>query len=165
MRLTLLILVMLGNMVLKAQDKEPTNKHFWYTMETTASADEIWSVWTDVKKWKDWDTGLKDASIKGEFGLGTRGTIISLENRNAKFKVIEYEEGKSYTYKTKLPLGSLYVKRYLKTENGLTSFTHEVWFKGITSGIFAKAIGKDFRDMLPDVLLNIKKNVEADDSN
>lgn len=165
MRLTILILAMLVNMTLKAQDKEPTNKHFWYTMETTASPDKIWSVWTNVSKWKNWDTGLKDASIKREFGLGARGIIISLEGRKSKFKVVEYEEGKSYTYKTKLPLGSLYVKRYLRTENDLTTFTHEVWFKGLTGGIFAKAFGQKFREMLPDVLSNIKKIVEEDDRN
>ena len=160
MRLTILILVMLGNTILKAQDKVPTNKHFWHTMETTASSNEIWSIWTDVNKWKDWDTGLKDASIKEELGLGAKGIIISLEGRKSKFKVVEYEEGKSYTYKTKLPLGGLYVKRYLKKENGTTTFTHEVWFKGLTAGIFAKTFGKKFRKMLPDVLENIKQIAE-----
>ena len=160
MRLTILILVMLGNTTLIAQNKAPTNKHFWHTIETTATPDKIWSVWIDVNNWKDWDTGLKDASIEGVFSLGAKGIIISLEGRKSKFKVVEYETGKSYTYKTKLPLGSLYVKRYLKTENGITTFTHEVWFKGLTSGIFAKAFGKKFRKMLPDVLANIKQIAE-----
>ena len=101
MRLTILILVILSNTVLNAQNQVPTNKHFWYTMETTTSPDEIWSIWTNVKQWKDWDTGLKDASIDGEFKLDTKGAIISLEGRKSKFKVVEYEEGKTYTYKTK----------------------------------------------------------------
>lgn len=164
MRLTFLILIMLANTGLKAQDKVPTNKHFWYSMETTASSSEIWSVWTAVEQWKDWDRGLKDAKIEGEFSLGAKGTIISLEGRKSKFKVVEYKEGESYTYKTKLPLGSLYVKRYLTTEDATITFTHEVWFKGLSSGIFAKAFGGEFRGMLPDVLLNIKKIVEEDDS-
>lgn len=160
MRLTILILVMLSNTILNAQNKVPTNKHFWHTIETTASPSEIWSIWINVNQWKDWDTGLKDASIEGEFGLGAKGTIISLEGRKSKFKVVEYEEGKSYTYKTKLPLGSLYVKRYLKSENDTITFTHEVWFKGLTGGIFAKAFGEKFRKMLPNVLENIKQIAE-----
>ena len=165
MRLTFLILIMLGNTIIHVQDQVPTNKHFWYTVETTASSEEVWSVWTDVNNWKEWDIGLKDASIDGAFGLGTKGIVVSLEDRKSKFKVVEYEEGKSYTYKTKLPLGSLYVKRYLKTKNETTTFTHEVWFKGFTGGIFAKVFGERFRTMLPDVLLNIKTIVEKDDSN
>lgn len=147
---------------LKAQ--EPSNKHFWYSMETTAAANSIWALWVDVPNWKNWDIGLKDASFSEQFKAGNQGIIVSLEGRKAKFKVVEYIEGESYTYKTKLPLGSLFVKRYLKTENNVTTFTHEVWFKGLTSGIFAKALGKDFRKMLPEVLLNIKNIVEGNDS-
>jgi len=163
MRLTFLLLTMLSTPTLEAQDKVPTNKHFWYSLETTAAPSAIWSIWTDVPNWKNWDTGLKEASIDGEFILNAKGLIISLENRKSKFKVIEFVEGESYTYKTKLPLGSLYVKRFMETKNGKTVFTHEVWFKGITKGIFARAFGGKFRKMLPEVLANIKNTAEAND--
>lgn len=164
-RFTMLFITLFCITTLKAQDKTPSNKHFWHTVETTAKPSEIWAVWMDVPNWKNWDTGLKDASAKEPLRLGTKGTILSLENRKSKFKVVEFTEGKSYTYKTKLPLGSLYVKRYVQTKNGTTTFTHEVWFKGLTAGIFAKAFGEKFRKMLPDVLLNIKKIAEANDRN
>jgi len=165
MRLIFLLIAMFGVITLNAQNKEVSNKHFWYSMETTAPPNEIWAVWIDVPNWKNWDTGLNDASIIGEFKLDAKGEIISLENRKSKFKVVEFIKGKSYTYKTKLPLGSLYVKRYVETKDGKTIFTHEVWFKGLTKGIFAKAFGEKFRGMLPDVLTNIKNIIEDNDSN
>jgi len=161
MRLTIFILMTTVLTTISAQNKEPNNKHFWYSLETTASPETIWSIWTDVPNWKDWDTGLKDATIKDEFALGSKGVIISLENRKSKFKVVEFTQGNSYTYKTKLPLGSIYVKRYLTSENGKTVFTHEVWFKGLTGGIFAKSFGEKFRKMLPNVLGRIKEIAES----
>ncbi|RNC87858.1 MAG: polyketide cyclase [Winogradskyella sp.] len=161
MRLTIFILMTTIATALNAQNKVPTNKHFWLSMETSASPEAIWNIWTDVPNWKAWDTGLKNASIKDDFHLGAKGIIISLEGRKSKFKVVEYDEGQSYTYKTKLPLGSLYVKRYLSSKNGKTIFTHEVWFKGLTGGIFAKAFGDKFRNMLPDVLGKIKEIAES----
>ncbi|MEL6941315.1 MAG: SRPBCC family protein [Bacteroidota bacterium] len=112
MRLLISIFLLLQLMTLHAQ-QQPTNQHFWHTKETTATAAEIWSLWTDVGNWKAWDTGLKDAQLEGDFGLGAKGVITSLEGRKAKFKVTDYVEGQSYTYKTTLPLGGLYVKRYL----------------------------------------------------
>lgn len=160
MRLTILILIMSGITTLNAQDKEPSNKHFWHSTETTASSEAIWSIWTDVSNWKEWDTGLEDASMEEEFSLDAKGTIISLKGRKSKFKVVEFIEGESYTYKTKLPLGSLYVKRYLTTENGSLRFTHEVWFKGLSACIFSNSFGKKFREMLPVVLENIKQIAE-----
>lgn len=161
MRLTIFILIVSINTTFKAQNKEPSNKHFWHSVETSASPELIWEIWTDVSNWKDWDTGLKDASIEDAFKLKSKGTIISLENRKSKFKVVEYIEGQSYTYKTKLPLGSLYVKRYLMVKGSKTFFTHEVWFKGLTGGIFAKLFGEKFRKMLPSVLNKIKEIAES----
>ncbi|MEM9328366.1 MAG: SRPBCC family protein [Bacteroidota bacterium] len=144
-----------------AQTAGPSNKHFSYSLSTTASPEEIWSIWIDVDHWKDWDTGLKDASMEGAFGLGAKGAILSLEDRKSKFSVVAFEEGESYTFKTKLPLGGLLVKRFLTIEKGQTVFTHEVWFTGITKGIFANAFGKKFREMLPEVLENIKSIAEG----
>ena len=144
----------------KTQTEEPSNKHFWNTVETTASPEQIWNIWIDVARWKNWDTGLKDAEMEGAFGLNEKGRIISLENRKSKFKVTEYTEGQSYTFKTNLPLGALYVRRYLRVEKGTTFFTHEVWFKGISAGIFAKQFGPKFRALLPEVMENIKNFAE-----
>lgn len=160
MRITILILAMSTLVNLNTRGQEPTNKHFWYSLETTAPASSIWSIWTVVPNWKKWDTGLKDALIEGPFEQDAKGFIISLENRKSKFKVVEYVEGKTYTFRTKLPLGSLYVKRYLALKDGKTTFTHEVWFTGLTKGLFAKAFGGKFREMLPEVLENIRAQAE-----
>ena len=162
MRLLNILVMVIVVTNLNAQDKAPSNKHFWYSLETTAPPEAIWSVWMDVPKWKDWDTGRKDALIEEELALGAKGKIMSLEDRKSKFKVVKFNQGKSYTYKTSLPLGSLYVKRYLTSNGTSTIFTHEVWFKGLTGGIFAKAFGEKFRNMLPDVLMNIKNIAEAE---
>lgn len=160
MRLLFLFTLIFITMTLHAQSDEPSNKHFWHTIETSASPETIWKIWTDVPHWKDWDDGLKDAKLKGDFSKGTKGFIFPKKGRKTKFKIVELEEGKSYTFKTNLPLGSLFVKRTLVVKNGKTFFTHEVWFKGITKGIFAKVLGKDFRKILPDVMNKIKTQAE-----
>lgn len=153
------LITMIASPVL-SQQKNQSNKHFSNTMETTAKAESIWSIWTDVNGWKNWDTGLENATMKDSFGLGAVGTITSLEGRKSKFKVVAFEANKSYTFKTKLPLSALYVKRTLRVENDITYFTHEVWFKGLTSGMFAKKFGPKFREMLPRVMENIKTIAE-----
>ena len=148
-------------MTLIAQtNKQATDAHFWYTESTTAEPEVIWNIWTDVANWKQWDIGLKDAGLSEEFTLNAKGYIIDNDGRKSKFKVTEFEEGISYTYKVPLFLSSLNIKRYLEVKNGQTYFTHEVWFKGITKGIFVKMLGAEFRQMLPEVLQNIKRLAE-----
>lgn len=148
-------------MNLQAQSVESSNKHFWNTIETSASPEAIWKIWIDVPNWYLWDTELKGAELKGDFAKGIKGVLIPKKGRKAKFKIVAYEEGKSYTFKTKLPLGGLFVKRTLEVKEEKTFFTHEVWFTGITRGIFARVLGKDFRKALPEVMEKIQKIAES----
>lgn len=159
--LSLLMIHLFPFGLVSAQDT-PSNSHFWYKLETEASPEQIWAIWTDVSNWKAWDDGLTDASIEGVLELGARGIIISLEGRRSQFTITEFEKGNSYTFRSKLPLGALHVRRYLSEKGGKTVFTHEVWFSGITKGIFGKAFGAKFRAMLPQVLVNIKELAEED---
>lgn len=138
----------------------PSNKHFKHTLATTASPETIWAIWTDVDHWQDWDSGLQSAELKGPFTTGTKGRLIPLKGPKATFVITEYEEGKSYTFKTRLPLGGLYVKRFWEINDGKTYFTHEVTFKGLTGGLFARGMGKQFREMLPGVLEKIREIAE-----
>jgi Polyketide cyclase / dehydrase and lipid transport len=160
MRTVFIILLTMLTMQAHAQEKKATKKHFWHTVETTASPDAIWAIWTNVQNWKTWDTGLKDASMSDNFALNAKGVITSLEGKKSKFKIVAFEKGVSYTFKTNLPLGGLYVKRSLEVKNGVTFFTHEVWFSGLTGGIFANMFGEKFKGMLPEVMENIKKIAE-----
>ena len=160
MRIFFFTLSLIFSMNLQAQEQKNSNRHFSHTATTTASAEAIWQVWTDVPNWKNWDSGLKDASMEDRFGLNAKGEILSLEDRSSAFEIVEYQAGESYTMKTRLPLGSLFVRRFLEQKDGSTVFTHEVWFAGISRGLFASTFGKKFRAMLPEVLENIKEIVE-----
>ena len=161
MRFIMYFTLFLMSAHLAAQTKEASNKHFWYSTETSATPEKIWKIWTDVPGWKEWDSGLKDAELSSPlFGPGAKGFIYSLEGRKSSFKVVAFEDGISYTFKTNLPLGGLYVKRYLEKAGDKTKFTHEVWFKGITAGIFSRMFGPEFRKMLPEVVEKIKEVAE-----
>jgi hypothetical protein len=139
----------------------PTPRHFWHTLETTASAEEIWRAWTDVEHWHEWDKGLKAASLQGAFQPGAKGTLVSLNGTTSQFVISDHQEGKSYTFKTSLPLASLSVKRFLHEKGGVTSFTHEVWFDGLLGRVFALLLGKNFMSILPSVMGNVRRIAEG----
>ncbi len=100
------------------------------------------------------------AELSGPFAVGTKGKLIPDKGATANFVLTAVDPGRSYTFRTMLPLGSLYVKRVLSRQNGLTSFTHEVWFTGLSKGIFGRVLGKRFRAILPEVLESIKTIAE-----
>jgi hypothetical protein len=135
---------------------QQSNTRFNHTVETTAPPETIWRIWTDVPTWKAWDDGLKTAELDGPFATGTKGTLIPDKGPKARFVLTEVVPGQSYTFRTKLPLGALYVKRVLSTQNGKTAFTHEVWFTGLTKGMFGRALGRNYRQILPGVMEKIR---------
>lgn len=135
-------------------------KHFQHTLETTAPATEIWRIWTNVDQWPTWDIGLQQASLAGPFAEGTRGTLVSDQGQKAKFVITAVDEGRSYTFKTKLPLGSLEITRSLIAETGTVRFTHVVKFRGLTGGLFARKLGKGYKKMLPKAMQKIKQLAE-----
>ncbi|MBN8577497.1 MAG: SRPBCC family protein [Cytophagales bacterium] len=147
-------------LVMQAQAQQ-TDYHFSHTDNTTATSDKIWEVWTDVPNWKQWDKGLKEASLEGEFIVGTKGKLIPDKGPKAKFVISEIEPNNSYTFKTKIPFGWLIIKRTLEVKEGETFFTHDVKFTGLLKKILGKKLGKNYREMLPSVMAEIKQLAES----
>lgn len=139
---------------------QQTNTHFSHTLGTLAPPARIWQLWSDVPNWPRWDNVLKTAKLNGPFATGTSGMVIPDRGLRAHFTLTDVVPGQTYTIRTKLPLGSLNVKRTLTKQNGQTVFTHEVWFDGFSSGFFGWALGKRYRTILPDVMQRIKTLAE-----
>lgn len=139
---------------------QQTNYHFFHTDSTTASGTKIWQVWTDVPNWKQWDKGLKEAVLEGDFVIGTKGKLIPDKGPKSKFIISELEPNKSFTFKTKIPFGWLIIKRTLEVKGNLTYFTHDVEFTGILKKVLGEKLGKKYRAMLPSVLNDIKQIAE-----
>lgn len=139
---------------------QQSNYHFSHTVTTDALPDAIWQIWTDVPNWHTWDRGLKSATLDGAFMIGAKGKIKPDKGPRSKFVITEIREGQSYTFKTRVPLGWLIIKRTLEVRDGITSFTHDVAFTGILKKVLGNKLGKKYRSMLPEVMNQIKQQAE-----
>ena len=153
--------IIIGFTLLPFMAWSQSNVHFSHTVETSASPEAIWAIWTDVPNWKQWDDGLKDAAVDGVFKKGAQGKLTPDKGPTSKFVISELEEGKSYTFKTRIPFGWLIVQRRLKVENHLTYFTHEVQFTGLFKKALGNSFGKRYRTKLPVVMEKIKSLAES----
>ena len=153
MKQLFLILSILSAMPANAKQ---SNCHFSHTESTTASSDKIWHVWIDVPNWKQWDKGLKEATLEGEFNVGAKGKLIPDKGPKSKFVISALEPNKSYTFKTKIPFGWLIIRHTLETKENKTFFTHDVQFTGLLKRVLSNKLGKNYRVMLPSVMTEIK---------
>lgn len=128
---------------------------FSHTVATRAPAERIWAVWTDVANWPHWDTELVSASLTGPFEQGAKGTLKPRGAPVSGFVLSEVTPGRSYTFTTTLPLGKLYVRRYL-TDSPTLAFTHEVRFTGPLAPVFEVVLGARYRKALPEVMQRLR---------
>lgn len=141
---------------------QQSNYHFSHTVLTTAKAEKIWQIWTDVSKWNTWDAGLKKAKLDGIFKEGAKGILIPDRGPKSKFIIEKIRNDTSYVLKTKIPFGWLIIHRYIERKNGLLSFTHDVQFTGLLKKTIGNKIGARYRQMLPVVMEKIKIIAETD---
>ncbi len=138
-----------------------SNTHFQHTLATNADPAQLWQLWTDVPNWPIWDTPLKSAQLHGPFVDGTRGTVTPHKGLSAKLTLHDVQPGKSYTLRTQLPLGALWVRRSLTHSPTGTSFTHEVWFSGLSKRLFGFLLGRNYQQVLPVVMQQLKSLAES----
>ena len=136
-----------------------TNRSFFHEMATSAPREAVWTLWTTISSWKDWDLGLKDAELDGALRLGAVGHITPQSGPPAKFRVIEFEERVSYAFATTLPLAKLVVRRSFLPSEG-TVFRHDVSFTGLLAGLWAGQLGPGFRKALPPTMERLARQAE-----
>lgn len=156
MKATFMIISLISTLISIAQD---SNSHFSYTESTNASPARIWQLWTNTDLWPSWDSGLKKASLNGQFKIGSKGKITPDKGPKTIFSIKELSENSSYKLEFKIPLGKLLLERRLTVENEITYFTHEIQF----TGPFKKFMGgKRYKKMLPEVMKQLKKLAEKE---
>ena len=121
---------------------------FSHTLETNVP-EEVWRRWAEVETWHEWDTEVKEASLKGNFELSAKGTLTLKTGPETSFTITEFIPEQSYTFTTDLPLAKLHVKRYFSKNR--TAFTHEVGFTGTLAPLFGFLLGRRFEEVLPEV--------------
>ena len=126
---------------------------FLHTLETNAP-EEVWRCWLDVETWHEWDTEVKQATLEGDFKLGAKGTLTPKTGPKTSFTITEFTPEQEYTFTTGLPLAKLHVRRYFS--NSRTAFTHEVSFTGTLGALFGFLLGRRFREVLPEVMVNLR---------
>ncbi len=138
-----------------------SNHHFSFSILVDASIEKVWETLLDVENWKNWDTELKSSELNEPFSEGAKGKLVPLKGPKLDFYVYEIIPNQTYTFKTKMPLGWLEIKRTLTPISNKIEFNDDIKFTGISKYFFGLVLGGGFRKVLPRVMENFKKIAES----
>ena len=75
---------------------------FEYTHPTTARAGAVWSLWSDVSRWPEWDVDLEVVRLDGDFAPGARGELKPKGMDPIPFVLTRAERDRGYSDETPL---------------------------------------------------------------
>ena len=133
---------------------------FSYTLTTAATPAAVWSTWTDVEKWPQWDSELTSARLFAPFALAAEGQLTPKKGPTSKFYLSQLDWGRSYTFTTQLPLCRLHIHRFITYGQPLR-FTNEVSFEGPLAYVFKLMLGNRFQRVLPGVMKQLRAQLET----
>ncbi len=123
-----------------------------HMIETEASAEAIWSLYSDVSTWTKWDTGIEDVELSGSFCDGSFGSITPRGQRALIFKLVEVREKECFTDETEIPGAGVTIRfthRLQTLENGKTRVIHQVMMIGPAADKLGHQIGPEITSEIP----------------
>ena len=79
--------------------------------ETSASAERVWQVWSDVNAWPEWNPDMKEAHLDGPLREGTRGMINTRSGGKHDVVVTMVEPGRAFELEsTAMPMTRMAIR-------------------------------------------------------
>jgi hypothetical protein len=129
-----------------------------YAIETTATAETIWSIFRDVPAWKNWNAGIEQIEIDGPFATGTWFTMKPPGEEALRSQLIDVRENLCFVDETRV--GDLVVKVAHRIEllgSARTRVVYAVDARGPQASEIGPAVASDF----PEVLASLAKLAET----
>lgn len=127
------------------------------TIETDATKEQIWKIWSDVENWNKWDNEVESSKINGKFQKGTKGILKPTNGPKSKFILESANYPVEFISKSNLPLAKMNFTHKLTEKDGKLFITHGVEISGLTTFLFSKVIGKKIVAELPKTMENLSK--------
>lgn len=116
-----------------------------HAVETTASAEAVWRLYSDPGMWTAWDQGLERLTLDGPFVAGSRGEMVFQGQPPFAFVLTEVRPGEGFVDETTVPgVGTVRFRHTLAAnEAGGTRIVHVVEVEGPAAAAAGPQITED----------------------
>ena len=133
------------------------------SVETTASPEQVWKVWSDMSTWGDWNPNVSTMDWTGGFLQGSQGIMNTKAGQHRKMTLAEVQPGRFFALETVVvPLTRFRFNcRVEPGAAGKTKISQTVEVKGpigpVVQGMMGPQVSKEF----PTLLANLARKAEA----
>jgi hypothetical protein len=131
------------------------------SIETAASPDAIWRLWSDVAGWPEWNADIEHIEISGPFAAGSTITMTPIGQDPIELRIADAVEPDLFVDEAEL--GDVVVRTIHRVE-GLEGDRSRVVYRMEISGEAADAVGPELGPRIsadfPETLLALARRPE-----
>jgi hypothetical protein len=116
------------------------------SIETAASPDAIWRLWSDVAGWPEWNADIEHIEISGPFAAGSTITMTPIGQDPIELRIAEAREPDLFVDDAEL--GDVVVRTIHRVE-GLQGDRSRVVYRMEISGEAADTVGPELGAEIP----------------
>lgn len=125
-----------------------------------ATPEAIFTLWSTVAHWPEWDEDIASAGLHGQFSLGSQGYVKPKGGPRATFTITEIMPNKSFTSVSHLPGARLLFSHALSREENHTLIRHTISISGRLAWLWSLLLGKSLRKGLQSAIDNLASLAE-----
>ena len=133
---------------------------FEYNHPTTAPANAIWCLWSDVSSWPQWDVDLETVTLDGAFVAGARGTLKPKGMDVFPFVLTRAEPGRGYSDETPLDGAVLRFDHDLEPNGAGTLIRQRVTVDGPAANEYFEPLAANIILDIPAALARLAQKAE-----
>lgn len=126
---------------------------FEHSLQTRASRERLWALWTDVAGWPTWNPGVGRVQLDEPVTQYATGTIRAVGGPTSAFKVLTIEPGQRFVTQASQRLICLRFEHELAdADRGQVLITHRVRMTGLATPLLRHTVGARLKRSIPAAL-------------
>jgi len=137
-----------------------------HSIETTASPESIWRLWSDVATWGEWNADIERIEISGPFAPGSTIAMTPAGQETVELRVAETAE--PLLFVDEAELGEITVTTFHRVDtlaDARRRVTYRMEITGPAADTLGPVVGPEISGDFPDVLAALVEKAAALDPN
>lgn len=138
-------------------------KEYGRSRETAAAPDRIWSIWSDVNTWSQWNPNVSGMTLNGPFADGATGTMTTKSGGTHQIRLADVKPRQGFRLQTQvIPLTSFtFICRIASGATGRTTISQGLAVSGPLGPLVGPMMGDSIAKTFEPLLEGLAKKAEG----
>ena len=131
------------------------------TLQTKASPEAVWRVWSDVPTWQQWNPDVKSADLDGPFASRTPGHMTTHRGGAHSIRLAAVQPGRAFELETApAPLSQFVFRCEIQPEGSGSRISQSVTMRGPLGWLYSLLMGSQMARGFEPILRGLAERAE-----